>query len=211
MQLVREAKVVFWDFDGVVKRSVEVKAEAFGRLFAAHGAALRERVQAHHRANGGMSRFEKMPVYLQWAGLPVSVSQVREYCDRFSELAQQGVIESEWVAGAERLLRENPYGQRFVLISATPQDEMEAILDALSLRGCFDRVYGSPASKSAAIRETLARHSMQPADGLVIGDARADYDAARSNGVPFLLVRHESNAAVFADYRGQSTEDFTAS
>lgn len=44
----------------------------------------------------------------------------------------------------------------------------------------------------------------------MIGDARTDLEAAKSNGVPFLLRRHETNADVFSDYTGPSVNDFIA-
>lgn len=42
----------------------------------------------------------------------------------------------------------------------------------------------------------------------MIGDAKADLDAAEENGIPFLLRRHASNQAVFCNYTGDSVEDF---
>jgi len=206
-----QARLVFWDFDGVIKQSVEVKAWAFAELFRSRSAALAERVRIHHLANGGLSRFEKMPTYLTWAGIEPTPEKVAQYCQRFSDLALQGVVDAEWVPGAERLLRENPYGQEFVLFTATPQQEIEAILNALQLDTCFAQVHGAPTSKAAAIKSVLASGQLRPEQCLAIGDARADYDAACANSVPFLLRRHESNGAVFRDYTGDSIQDFTAS
>ena len=62
-------KILFWDFDGVIKDSVEVKTQAFFQLFEPFGELVAEKVRKHHEAHGGMSRFDKFPIYLQWAGL----------------------------------------------------------------------------------------------------------------------------------------------
>lgn len=211
MPRFREAKLVFWDFDGVIKQSVEVKAWAFAELFRSQGELLAERVRAHHLANGGLSRFQKMPLYLSWAGIEPTQENVAEHCRRFSDLALQAVVDADWVPGAERLLRDNPYRQQFVLFTATPQEEIETILAALTLGACFTRVYGAPTTKSTAIRDTLSTRAMRATDCIAVGDARADYDAACANDVPFLLLRHSTNAPVFRDYKGDSIEDFTAS
>jgi phosphoglycolate phosphatase-like HAD superfamily hydrolase len=204
------AKMVFFDFDGVIKQSVEVKGRAFAELFRPHGAALSERVLAHHLANSGLSRFEKMPKYLEWAGEEPTAARVDDYCHRFAARARQGVMDAAWVPGAQELLRANPYRQTFVLVTAAPREEIEDILMALELRHCFDRVYGAPTRKLAAIQDALRRCGIAPEHCLAIGDARADYDAAHAAGVPFVLVRHASNTALFADYDGHSIEDFTA-
>ena len=64
--IIKCASIVFWDFDGVIKDSVEVKAAAFERLFLPYGAEIARRVRQHHEAHGGMSRFDKVPLYLAW-------------------------------------------------------------------------------------------------------------------------------------------------
>jgi len=210
MVLMRNARLIFWDFDGVVKDSIEVKTQAFVKLFQPFGDTIAERVKNHHEAHGGMSRFEKLPLYLQWAGKDPSESRVSDFCDQFGQLVLQGVIDASWVSGAEAFLRTNPYQQTFVLVSATPQDELEKILSALDLARCFAEVFGAPARKQDAIRKILATRGLDPHDCLMIGDARADLDAAEANQVPFLLRRHKTNCNVFADYSGPSIEDFTS-
>lgn len=204
-----QARLVLWDFDGVVKESLSVKTEAFVQLFASYGENVAAQVRAHHEANGGMSRFDKIPIYLRYAGEEPTQARVGALCGRFSRLVRQGVIDSPWVPGAERYLRTNPYRQVFAVVSATPQEELEDILRALDLRGCFADVLGAPTSKSEAIRRVLSRHGIRPEDSLMVGDARADLDAARANGVPFLLRRHETNEGLFADYEGPSVIDMT--
>lgn len=144
MVLLRHPKLIYWDFDGVIKDSVEVKTHAFAQLFQSYGPEIAERMRAHHEAHGGMSRFDKIPRYLEWAGKAATQELVDEYCRRFGLLVRQAVINAPWVPGAEALLRNNPYGQVFVLLTATPQGEMEEILNDLNLSSCFAAVYGAP-------------------------------------------------------------------
>lgn len=209
MQQLSQPNVIFWDFDGVIKESIEVKTQAFVKLFEPFGAEVAEQVREHHIANGGMSRFDKLPIYLRWSGEEPSQSRVSEYCERFEQLVLQGVIDAPWVPGAESYLRSNPYRQTFVLVSATPQDELEQILHALDLTRCFAEIFGAPTRKKDAICMALDARGFAPYDCLVIGDARADLEAAEANQVPFLLRRHETNADMFVDYAGSSVKDFT--
>lgn len=202
-------ELIFWDFDGVIKDSIEVKTRAFVQLFRLYGVNIAERVHAHHEAHGGMSRFEKIPLYLEWAGVAATPDVVAEYCQRFAGLARQGVIDAPWVPGVEAFLRGNRYKQEFVLVTATPQREIEEILTALKLHACFAAVRGAPVSKRDAIREVLAAYQIDPQRCLMIGDAKADWDAAQTNHIPFLLRRHATNGRVFEHYTGNSVEDFT--
>lgn len=210
MGLLCRPKLIFWDFDGVIKDSVAVKTRAFVQLFQPYGVEVAERVRDHHEAHGGMSRFEKIPIYLKWVGEMATPDRVHEYCQRFAQLARQGVIDAPWVPGAEDYLRMNPHRQTFVLVSATPQEELEQILQALDLENCFDAVFGASTSKKDAIRMTLQSRGSDPQNCLMIGDARADMEAAQANQVPFLLRRHATNGQVFEQYTGDSVEDFTA-
>lgn len=203
-------RVIFWDFDGVIKDSIEIKTCAFMQLFQPYGAEVAKQVRAHHEAHGGMPRFEKIPIYLKWVGEAVTPERIQEYCQRFGQLARQGVIDAPWVPGAEALLRKNSHEQVFILVSATPQEEIEDILVTLNLRSCFAAVYGAPKSKRDAIRETLIDRGFAPSQCLMIGDAQVDWDAAKFNQVPFLLRRHATNGRVFQHFTEDFVEDFTA-
>ncbi len=206
---IAAARLIFWDFDGVIKDSIAVKTRAFVQLFLPHGVDVAEQVREHHQANGGMSRFEKIPLYLGWAKVVATPELVDEYCRRFANLVRQGVIDAPWVPGAEEFLLGNPYGQEFVLVTATPQGEIEEILAVLNLRNCFTEVYGAPTSKQDAIRLILETRRLDSQQCLMIGDARADYDAALANQTPFLLRRHDSNGPVFEHYAGNSIGNFS--
>jgi len=208
MVLLRNPKLIFWDFDGVIKDSVEVKSRAFVQLFRPYGDEVAERVRAHHEANGGMSRFDKLPLYLRWAGVEPTEDRVSAYCEQFSQLALQGVIDAPCVPGVEDYLRSNPHHQMFIIVSATPQEELEQILQVLDLRKCFFAVFGAPTSKKEAISMALESYNINPQHCLMIGDAKADWDAAQANQVPFLLRRHATNGRVFEHYTGDSVEDF---
>jgi phosphoglycolate phosphatase-like HAD superfamily hydrolase len=204
--VLENAHVVFWDFDGVIKDSVNVKTEAFEQLFRPFGGDIADRVRAHHEANGGLSRFEKIPLYLTWAGALATPDDVDRYCALFGHRVRDAVIHSPWVPGVREYLLEHRARQRFVLITATPQAEIGEIVDAIGLRECFREIHGAPTPKAAAIASVLSRWSVAPADALVIGDATADRDAAGHCGVPFLLRRTPLNVAMQREHHGASFE-----
>jgi phosphoglycolate phosphatase-like HAD superfamily hydrolase len=199
---------VFWDFDGVIKESVIVKSDAYERLFTPFGTEVATRVRAHHERNGGMSRYEKLPLYLRWAGRDESEAEVSRYCGLFSAAVQTAVINSPWVPGAREYLQANHKKQCFILVTATPQGEMESILSALALARCFREVHGAPTRKTEAIRSVLARWKFACADSLLIGDSESDYAAAQAAGVEFLLRRTALNQNLQRVHGGLQCEDF---
>lgn len=185
--------MVFWDFDGVIKETVSLKGEAFEGLFQAHGESLVAKIREHHALHGGVSRFVKIPLYLSWAGLGQDPKTVRDFCTRFSQMIFHGVVEAPWVPGAEEILRRNPFQQRFCLVTAAPQKEMETILVTLKLEGSFDRVFGAPTTKSDGIGKALAAFGIAQDRCLLIGDSMADQQAAITAKIPFLLREHSNN------------------
>jgi len=52
-------QAVFFDFDGVILDSVDVKTDAFVAIFRGYGPKIREDVVKYHHENGGVSRMEK--------------------------------------------------------------------------------------------------------------------------------------------------------
>jgi len=195
--LLARARIVFWDFDGVLKESLEVKGKAFASLFPNSSPDLRQKIMDHHAAHGGISRWEKIPIYLQWAGVGVSSEKLQIYASKFAALVAEGVLNSEWVPGAREYLRTNFHVQRFCLVSATPQEELEQLVKSLGLAPFFQVIYGWPKEKVEAIYEELVLSGMLPEEGLMVGDSVVDYQAALANQVPFLLKKNSHNQKFF--------------
>ncbi len=205
---MRERRVLFWDFDGVIKESVEVKTRAYLGLFERFGPILTARIREHHEAHGGMSRFEKIPLYLSWADCSTAADEVRRCCDAFALAVRQRVIEAEWVPGAREYLQANHVRQCCVVLTATPQSEIEEILKELAIAAWFREVHGAPTSKAGAIAAVLQRWSCPPTDALLIGDSASDYEAAKSAHIDFLLRRTPSNVRLQHGYQGPQCENF---
>ena len=207
VQYLREASLIFWDFDGVIKDSVDVKTDAFMQLFLPYGEEIASRVRQHHESNGGVSRFDKIPLYLTWAGELTTIDRIEKYCRRFSTLVLQAAIDSPWVPGVREYLLQHSAKQYFVLVTATPQEEIEQILVALDIAHCFREVYGAPAKKACVIKSVLSRLECATGQALMIGDAETDLLAAQANSVPFLLRRTPLNLSIQAAYRGHMFDD----
>ena len=94
---------IFWDFDGVIKDSVEVKSTAFSKLFQPFGIDVAERIRQHHETNGGMSRFDKLPIYLDWAGCSPTSELVEEYSKKFSTWILKGKMQTPNIIDAKRI------------------------------------------------------------------------------------------------------------
>lgn len=202
-------KVVFWDFDGVIKETIDIKANAFVSLFADHGVDIMKNVKEHHEANGGMPRYQKISIYLEWCGESPTEQRVQELCNDFGRLVFEGVINAQWVAGAKEYLVQNPYDQVFILVSATPAEELSRIIARIGLQDVFRSIYGAPAAKKDVIKAVLDELNIDKEYAIMIGDATVDYKAAKDNEIEFVLRKHKSNMASFSAYQGITIENIT--
>jgi len=209
MSLIHKKRVVFWDFDGVIKDSVAVKTQAYECLFLPYGIEIMSHVRQHHEANGGVSRFDKVPLYLKWAGQSASPEQIEECCQQFSRAVVQAVIDSPWVPGVREYLLKHYKNQHFVLVTATPQDEIEEILASLKLSHYFREIFGAPSKKNQAIAAVLDRLKCPADEALMIGDSETDLLAAQTHSVPFLLRRTPQNVHLQEQYLGPMFDDLS--
>jgi phosphoglycolate phosphatase-like HAD superfamily hydrolase len=195
-------KIIFWDFDGVIKESLDIKSKAFELLFRNYEANLIEKILHHHESNGGVSRFEKISLYLRWANASYDEVEVLKYAKKFSELVIEGVINSPWVFGAQEYLQKNHKNIYFVLVTATPQDEIELIINRIGMSGCFREIYGYPHKKHDALANVLKKLNINSCDSLMIGDSEVDFLAAKKNCVPFILRKTPFNRDLQEIYDG---------
>ena len=207
-KLVGQAEVIFWDFDGVIKDSVEVKSMAFEKLFSDYDQDLADRVREHHEKNGGVSRFEKIPLYLSWSNEAVTNKKVQELCNRFSVMVKQSVIDSPWVDGFSEFIERHHKAKKHILVTATPIEEIEEILQSLNIRHFFYKIYGAPNTKSDAINETLRGLKIKPKHAIMLGDSESDYKAAKDNNMLFFLRGTELNKNLQAACKDWIFKDF---
>lgn len=201
-------KIIFWDFDGVIKDSVSVKTDAFAELFKPYGKMICRKIIAHHVENGGMSRFEKIPLYLKWSGIRYSKKKVETISSNFSDIVVNKVINSKWVPGVKNFIRNYFDKYIFIMVSATPQSEIENITKALRINRYFTKIYGSPISKFNIIKKSIEEFDLSPNHCLMFGDAKADIEAAMNNQISFIFRRHKHNINLKINSKIKSIDNF---
>lgn len=209
MKKLKSYEVVIWDFDGVIKESLDIKKQAFLKLFKLDGGDLAEKIATHHENNGGLSRYLKIPLYLEWAGIKPNPLIVADFCERYSKLVLQNVVDSQWVPGVKQYLDKYCNYQNFFLVTATPQDEIEIILDKLKIRSIFHQVYGAPSAKITSVRKILGNTAAFPSTTVMVGDSEVDLRAANENGIDFILRKTMTNISIQSSYEGLQIMDFS--
>lgn len=178
---------IFFDFDGVLAESADIKTEAFRTMYAPYGAEVVAGVLDHHQAHAGASRRKKIRYCHKYLlGRRLSEDDLEQLAQHFSRLVEDAVVESLWVPGARDTLHRLHGRLPMFIISGTPKEELRRITARRRMDGYFVEVHGSPPSKVPIVRDLLERYRLAAERVLFVGDSTTDYDAAAAAGLAFL-------------------------
>ena len=192
---MQKIKNILFDFDGVLAESIQVKTNAFRKIYEKHGTNVVRKVLSHHKENGGMSRFEKFPFYHKnFLNINLNTDQINLLCEQFSEIVLEDVIASAEVEGATWFLEKYFKSMKFWVVSATPSNEIQLIVRRRKLEKYFRGIYGSPTKKIDNVKSIILENNLEVNDTIFLGDARNDFEAARKNSIEFILRQTSENA-----------------
>ncbi|TVR81123.1 MAG: HAD family hydrolase [Rhodospirillales bacterium] len=178
---------ILFDFDGTLVETMDLKTAAFRSLYAPHGEAVQDAAAERYLASAGTSRLDRIRACHQaLLGESPSDSVVRQLSDLFGSMVEDKVVAAPWVPGADTFLAEYAGKLTLFIVSATPQQELERILDRRGMTDAFAAIVGSPPDKLTLIHDIISTFWLAPETILMVGDGRADYEAANANGVRFV-------------------------
>jgi len=190
---------IIFDFDGVICESVDIKTEAFYEMYLPYGKDIAEKVKEYHLANGGMSRFDKFEYYEKSIlGKALSDKKMKSLSMEFSTLAKEKVVAAPFVIGALEFLKEYSPDYICFIVSATPMKEIQEIAKAKMINTYFEEIFGSPKNKTEWGKYILDIYKLRAEETLFIGDAISDFNAAKANGIYFLLRETKDNRDMFS-------------
>jgi len=193
-----QPEAVFFDFDGVIVDSVDIKAKAFGILFESYGSQIQKKVMAHHLNNGGMTRSEKIKYYFEaFVGQKISGNKLMTYCEKFSKIVEKEVVAAPEIAGAKGFLQKASKIIKCFIVSATPDDELIRIVEKRDLKKYFVEILGSNRSKTENLNYLLKKYNLAGSHCRFFGDAINDYNAAKNCGVPFVGIIPGTDAPLY--------------
>ena len=180
-------KAIIFDFDGVIVESMDMKTEAFGHLFRNYPEDVINKVVKLHLDNGGMSRFEKFKIiYRDFLNKNLSKEEEARLGKEFSDFCYEKMLTLPYVKGAKEFLEKHYQNYLFFIVSGTPHEEINRIVDARQLRKYFKEVRGTPGSKGEFSKMILKEYNLKPTETVFIGDAPTDYVGAEEAGVKFI-------------------------
>jgi HAD superfamily hydrolase (TIGR01549 family) len=179
-------KLIILDFDGVIVESMDIKIEAFRKLFSDYPKYV-DAIIWYHERNCGVSRYEKFShIYENILKQPLSDEKLAELDKRFSALVVDGIKSCPFVPGVLEFLENYAKKMKLFIISSTPEKELRYLVGERGLQKYFRGVYGAPSKKSEIALQIIKEERVGKKEALFVGDTAEDYIEAKKAGVLFI-------------------------
>lgn len=178
-----------FDCDGVILDSNGVKTNAFAKALEGEPDELVEQFVGYHRANGGVSRYEKFKYYF------TNLKQIDDFqgpyeclLERYQAICKRDLALCVRVPGIERILMACQSRSILCVVNSGGEEaEVNEVLGAHELGDYFEHIYGSPRNKVENM-ERIYSGLVNEGRGVYFGDARSDMLAAEQFGLDFVLI-----------------------
>jgi phosphoglycolate phosphatase-like HAD superfamily hydrolase len=184
--MLKKMRAIILDFDGVIVESNQIKHTAFSELFSQFP-QYHDEIMAYHLRNNAVDRHKKFRFIMESIMHETySSDRAHAWSEQYSGMTRQKIIACPYVRGAEEFIRDLGRILPLFLASATPQDELNLILDERGMTGSFQGIYGAPLKKIKIFEEIARKSSLTPDEIIFIGDSREDFISARDFGCNFI-------------------------
>ena len=162
-------------------------------------------IEKHHFQNSGVSRYEKIPLYLKFCNLEPTPELVDSQIDKFSDIVVKLVINSNWVPGVLSFLNMINEKENIFVVSATPEEELIEIAKKIGLKIPIKNLFGSPKSKSENLNAFIKRKFKKY---IFFGDAISDSLVAKQFSIDFAYRKYALNFNQVPEYYTYIFNDF---
>ena len=193
---IQSFEALFWDFDGVLMNSNEIRDQGFVKVLAPYPESEVEKLLKFHRENGGLSRYVKFRYFFEEIrGEQITEEQIQHWADRFSSIMQNmlndpDLLINETLELVKRYSAEVP----MFIVSGSDQTELRKVCESHGIDRYFKRIHGSPTPKKQWVNTILKEEKLNPERCILIGDSINDYEAAFENNMHFMGYNNDALA-----------------
>ena len=181
-------KTWFFDCDGVLLDSNQLKSEAFYEIALPYGKENAHALVAYNKRLGGVTRFEKFKYFFETIlEKRTFEKEIEDALNNFSALVCEKLISCTETSGIRDFLGSLPTDSNKYVVSGGAQSEIQYVFKQRGLDIYFNGIYGSPDSKEMIMRNRIISRDME-CPAVFIGDSRYDYEVASQFNLDFFFV-----------------------
>lgn len=179
--------VVFWDFDGVILNSNEIRDKGFEKVLEEYPKDEVEKLLVFHRKNGGLSRYVKFRYFFEEIRKEkITEDEVKQWALKFSEIMLTSLKDkSLLISETVDFIKNNHQKYQMHIVSGSDQTELRELCKSLKIAHYFKSIHGSPTPKNDLVKNIILKHNYTPENGVLIGDSINDLEAAEVNNLYF--------------------------
>ena len=192
--MMGNVKVIFWDFDGVILDSNEIRETGFREILKDYDIGLVDKLIQYHRLNGGKSRYVKLRFFFEEiVKRKTSNQEIVELANEFSDIMLSLLKNKELlIPDTVEFIRENYKRFTFHIVSGSDGKELSKLCDYLGISNFFHQIEGSPTPKIELVRRIISDFGHLIDECVLIGDSINDHEAAGANGIEFYGYNNKS-------------------
>lgn len=193
---------LFFDFDGVIVDSVDIKTKAFAKLFEEYGKDVVRKVIEYHIQHTGISRYEKFRYYYQnYLNKNITEEEIKILDKKFSEFVYGEILKAPFIPGVIDFLNTCYSSKKTMfIVSATPQEEIKNIIREKKITNYFKHILGSPLTKEENVKYLIIKYNINPLKAVYFGDSPSDKKAAEKNNIFFIPINYSQENIGFKDF-----------
>lgn len=204
---ISDFRSIFFDCDGVILDSNNIKTEAFKYVSRRFGLKASSSLVKYHLQNGGVSRYEKFNFFIEKI-LPNTnpnfliknkENTLRELVENFSKFLHLKLLKCN-IANNLYELRNSTPDTKWFIVSGSDQSELRHLFAKRNINDYFDGgIFGSPNSK-AEIMNNLIISKKIALPALFIGDSMLDHKISKKFNLSFYFMSNWSDFYEYKEY-----------
>lgn len=193
-------KTWFFDCDGVLLDSNQLKSESFYEVALPYGKENAQALVEYNKRLGGVTRFEKFRYFFETILEKKSFEKELENAlNNFSTLVCEKLISCPETSGVRDFLDSLPTDTKKYVVSGGAQSEIQYVFKQRSLDTYFNSIYGGPDSKELIMSNRVKSSGMEyPA--VFIGDSCYDYEVATRFNLDFFFMTQHTEFTDWSSY-----------
>lgn len=191
--MINKINTIFWDFDGVLMNSNEVRDKGFLEVLKEYPKNEVSELMEFHQANGGLSRYVKFRYFFEEVrNEEITDAEIQSWADKFSEIMLKFLINKDLLIHETiDFVKKNHKNFHMHIVSGSDGKELKQICKGIGIDQYFKSIHGSPTPKKRLITELLDKQDYNSKNCVLIGDSLNDKDAAELNNVEFIAYNNE--------------------
>ena len=190
---------LFFDCDGVILNSNQIKTDAFYKLAFNFGELQAQKLVNYHLENGGISRYEKIKFFQKNILKNTNIKLYQELVDNYGKILKEKLIKAEISKGVFKIKQFFP-NSKITIVSGSDQNELRWLFKEKRIDHLFNNgIFGSPKNKIEILDEIFSGFKGDE-KSIFIGDSKYDYEVSKFFKIDFAFISDWSDLSNWTEF-----------